>query len=115
MNNFWEQLKWKLYRFMQGRNGRDELARVALYGFLILYIAGMFLRWNTLLLTQKRPVLSLSNANTTRYLNVKVVDAILEFLVGKARQKLPARCVEERQFIEHKLKGNSIFQVSLFQ
>lgn len=44
MNNFFEQLKWKLYRFMQGRNGRDEMARVVFYASLVLYLAGAFLR-----------------------------------------------------------------------
>ena len=48
MNNFWEQLKWKLYRFMQGRNGRDELAKVVLYASLVIYLAGAFLRWDVL-------------------------------------------------------------------
>ena len=50
MNNFWEQLKWKLYRFMQGRNGRDELAKVVLYASLVIYLAGAFLRWDVLCL-----------------------------------------------------------------
>lgn len=44
MNNFWEQLKWKFYRFMQGRNGRDDLARVVAYAFLIVYFIGAFFR-----------------------------------------------------------------------
>ena len=44
MNNFWEQLKWKLYRFMQGRNGRDEMAKVVFYASLVLYLIGVFLR-----------------------------------------------------------------------
>ncbi len=50
MNNFWEQLKWKLYRFMQGRNGRDELARVVIYVSLFLYIVGVFFKWDALCL-----------------------------------------------------------------
>ena len=50
MNNFWEQLKWKLYRFMQGRNGRDELAKVVIYTSLILYLIGAFLDWDVLCL-----------------------------------------------------------------
>ena len=50
MNNFWEQLKWKLYRFMQGRNGRDDLAKAVLYVSLLLYIVGVFLRWDVLCL-----------------------------------------------------------------
>lgn len=50
MNNFWEQLKWKLYRFMQGRNGRDELARAVIYASLILYLIGAFLDWDALCL-----------------------------------------------------------------
>lgn len=48
MNNFWEQFKWKLYRFMQGRNGRDELAKAVLYASLVLYLGGAFLRWDAL-------------------------------------------------------------------
>lgn len=50
MNNFWEQLKWKVYRFMQGRNGRDELARAVIYASLILYLIGAFLDWDALCL-----------------------------------------------------------------
>jgi len=50
MNNFWEQLKWKLYRFMQGRNGRDEFAKVVFYVSLILYLVGAFLRIDLLCL-----------------------------------------------------------------
>ena len=50
MNNFWEQLKWKVYRFMQGRNGRDELAKVVIYASLILYLIGAFLDWDALCL-----------------------------------------------------------------
>ena len=50
MNNFFEQLKWKLYRFMQGRNGRDELAKVVIYASLILYLIGAFLDWDALCL-----------------------------------------------------------------
>ncbi len=50
MNNFLEQLKWKLYRFMQGRNGRDELAKVVIYASLILYLIGAFLDWDALCL-----------------------------------------------------------------
>lgn len=41
MGNFWEQLRWKLIRFMQGRNGRDELAKAVSYGFLAVYIIGI--------------------------------------------------------------------------
>lgn len=50
MNNFWEQLKWKLYRFMQGRNGRDELARAVIYASLILYLIGAFFDWDAICL-----------------------------------------------------------------
>ncbi len=43
MRNFLEILRWKLQIFMRGRNGADELGRVALYGSLILYIVSMLL------------------------------------------------------------------------
>ena len=34
----------KLYRFMQGRNGMDELARMQSWLVLILLLVGMFTR-----------------------------------------------------------------------
>ncbi len=44
MNNFLEQLKWKIYRFMQGRNGRDDLAKAVFYAFVTAYVAGILFR-----------------------------------------------------------------------
>ena len=43
--NFFDQLKWRLQAFMQGRYGADKLTQVQLWTGLALYILSIFLRW----------------------------------------------------------------------
>lgn len=42
MRDFWERCKWKLQRFMQGRNGTDEMNRVLTYVLVVLYVVSLF-------------------------------------------------------------------------
>lgn len=44
MKNFLEQLKWKLYKFMQGRNGSDDLGRTLVYVGLIFYVIDLLFK-----------------------------------------------------------------------
>lgn len=50
MNHFFEQLKWKIIKFMQGRNGRDELANIVMYAFLAVYLVGVLFQSNIICL-----------------------------------------------------------------
>ncbi len=44
MKDFLYRLRWKIQRFMQGRNGVDELNRFLLYLVLALYVLSVILR-----------------------------------------------------------------------
>lgn len=44
MKEFLYRLRWKIQRFMQGRNGVDELNRFLLYLVLALYVLSVILR-----------------------------------------------------------------------
>ena len=48
MNNFFNNLRWRLQRFMQGRYGPDKLTSVLLWTGLGIYILNLFLRWPVL-------------------------------------------------------------------
>lgn len=41
MQNFWNQLKWKIQMFMRGRNGLDDLGKMTVYASLALYVVGI--------------------------------------------------------------------------
>lgn len=41
MQNFWNQLKWKIQVFMRGRNGVDEFAKMTVYASLAVYVIAM--------------------------------------------------------------------------
>lgn len=41
MKEFLYRLRWKIQKFMQGRNGVDELNRALVYGALLLYVLAM--------------------------------------------------------------------------
>ncbi len=44
MKEFLYRLRWKLQKFMQGRNGVDELNRILLYVVLVLYVLSILLQ-----------------------------------------------------------------------
>lgn len=41
---FWDQLKWRMQQFMQGRYGPDQLTRAQLWAGIGLYVLGLVLR-----------------------------------------------------------------------
>lgn len=48
MNNFFNNLRWRLQKLMQGRYGPDKLTQVLLWTGLGIYILNLFLRWPVL-------------------------------------------------------------------
>lgn len=44
MKEFLYRLRWKIQKFMQGRNGVDELNRILLYAVLVLYVLSIILQ-----------------------------------------------------------------------
>lgn len=44
MKEFLYRLRWKIQKFMQGRNGVDELNRILLYVVLVLYVSSIILQ-----------------------------------------------------------------------
>lgn len=44
MKEFLYRLRWKIQKFMQGRNGVDELNRILLYAVLVLYVSSIILQ-----------------------------------------------------------------------
>lgn len=42
MRDFWEKLRWQMQRFMQGRNGSDEMNRALTYALVVLYVISLF-------------------------------------------------------------------------
>jgi predicted RNA-binding Zn-ribbon protein involved in translation (DUF1610 family) len=44
MKEFLYRLRWKIQKYMQGRNGVDELNRALVYGALVLYVLAMILQ-----------------------------------------------------------------------
>ena len=44
MKEFLYRLRWKIQKFMQGRNGIDELNRILLYAVLVLYVLSIILQ-----------------------------------------------------------------------
>ena len=44
MKEFLYRLRWKIQKFMQGRNGVDELNRILLYAVLVLYALSIILQ-----------------------------------------------------------------------
>ena len=44
MKEFLYRLRWKIQKFMQGRNGVDELSRILLYAVLVLYVLSIILQ-----------------------------------------------------------------------
>ena len=45
MKEFLYRLRWKIQKFMQGRNGVDELNRILLYAVLVLYVLSIILQY----------------------------------------------------------------------
>lgn len=44
MKEFLYRLRWKIQKFMQGRNGVDELNRILLYAVLVFYVLSIILQ-----------------------------------------------------------------------
>ena len=44
MKEFLYRLRWKIQKFMQGRNGVDELNPILLYAVLVLYVLSIILQ-----------------------------------------------------------------------
>lgn len=44
MKEFLYRLRWKIQKFMQGRNGVDELNRILLNAVLVLYVSSIILQ-----------------------------------------------------------------------
>ena len=42
MRDFLEKLRWQMQRFMQGRNGSDEMNRILTYVLVVLYVISLF-------------------------------------------------------------------------
>lgn len=44
MRDFWYRLRWKIRKFMQGRNGVDELNRILIYVVLSIYVLSVIFK-----------------------------------------------------------------------
>ena len=42
MRDFLEKLRWQMQRFMQGRNGSDDMNRILTYVLVVLYVISLF-------------------------------------------------------------------------